>query len=58
MAWLYILLADIFEFAWSFILQWSAPLYRWAPLFVVIICAVLANYLLAEAATLMRSAAR
>jgi quaternary ammonium compound-resistance protein SugE len=49
MAWLYILLADIFEVAWPFILKWSAPLSRWAPLFVVIICAVPANYLLAEA---------
>src|SRR5437660_9779347 len=25
MAWLYILLADIFEVAWPFILKWSAP---------------------------------
>ena len=41
--------SDIFEVAWPFILKWSAPLSRWAPLFVVIICAVPANYLLAEA---------
>jgi quaternary ammonium compound-resistance protein SugE len=49
MAWLYILFADVFEVAWPFILKWTAPLSRWAPLFVVIICAIPANYLLAEA---------
>src|SRR6516164_2033000 len=49
MAWFYVLLADLFEIAWPFVLKWSAPLSRWAPLFVVIICAVPANYLLAEA---------
>src|SRR5207248_11653739 len=49
MAWLYILFADLFEIAWPFVLKWSAPLSRWAPLFVVIICAIPANYLLAEA---------
>ena len=49
MAWFYILFADVFEVAWPFILKWIAPLSRWAPLFVVIICAILANYLLAEA---------
>jgi quaternary ammonium compound-resistance protein SugE len=49
MAWLYILFADLFEIAWPFVLKWSAPLSRWAPLFVVIICAIPANYLFAEA---------
>jgi len=49
MAWLYILFADLFEIAWPFGLKWSAPLSTWAPLFVVIICAIPANYLLAEA---------
>ena len=49
MAWIYVLLADLFEVAWPFVLKWSAPLSRWAPLLVVIICAVPANYLLAEA---------
>src|SRR5438477_12501996 len=48
MAWLYILFADLFEIAWPFVLKQSAPLSRWAPLFVVIICAVPANYLLAS----------
>jgi quaternary ammonium compound-resistance protein SugE len=49
MAWFYIVLADVFEVAWPFILKLTAPLSRWAPLFVVIICAIPANYLLAEA---------
>lgn len=49
MAWLFILSADVFEIAWPFLLKWSAPLSRWAPLLVVLICAVPANYLLAEA---------
>jgi quaternary ammonium compound-resistance protein SugE len=49
MAWFYILLADLFEIAWPFVLKWSAPISRWAPLLVVIICAIPANYLLAEA---------
>jgi quaternary ammonium compound-resistance protein SugE len=49
MAWFYVALADLFEIAWPFVLKWSAPLSRWAPLFVVLICAVPANYLLAEA---------
>lgn len=49
MAWLCILFADIFEIAWPFVLKWSAPLSRWAPFFVVIVCAIPANYLLAEA---------
>ena len=49
MAWRYILFADLFEIAWPFVLKWSAPLSRWAPLVVVFICAVPANFLLAEA---------
>jgi quaternary ammonium compound-resistance protein SugE len=49
MAWLFIILADVFEIAWPFFLKWSAPLSRWAPLFVVVICAIPANYLLAQA---------
>ena len=49
MAWLFILCADVFEIAWPFLLKWSAPLSKWAPLLVVLICAVPANYLLAEA---------
>lgn len=49
MAWVFILCADVFEIAWPFLLKWSAPLSKWAPLLVVLICAVPANYLLAEA---------
>ena len=49
MAWLFILSADVFEIAWPFLLKWAAPISKWAPLLVVLICAVPANYLLAEA---------
>lgn len=49
MAWFYVLFADLFEVAWPFVLKWAAPLSRWAPLLVVIICAIPANFLLAEA---------
>ena len=49
MAWFCILLADLFEVAWPFVLKWSAPLSGWAPLLVVMVCAVPANYLLAGA---------
>jgi quaternary ammonium compound-resistance protein SugE len=49
MAWFFIICADVFEVAWPFLLKWSAPLSRWAPLYVVIICAIPANFLLAEA---------
>jgi quaternary ammonium compound-resistance protein SugE len=49
MAWFFILFADVFEVAWPFVLKWAAPLSRWAPLFVAIIFAVPANFLLAEA---------
>jgi quaternary ammonium compound-resistance protein SugE len=49
MAWLYILCADVFEIAWPFVLKWAAPLSRWAPLLVVLVCAIPANFLLAEA---------
>jgi len=49
MAWFFILFADVFEVAWLFVLRWLAPLSPWAPLFVVIICSVPTNFLLAEA---------
>jgi quaternary ammonium compound-resistance protein SugE len=49
MAWFFILFADLFEIAWPFVLKWAAPLSRWAPLLVVIVFAVPANFLLAEA---------
>jgi quaternary ammonium compound-resistance protein SugE len=49
MAWLFILFADLFEIAWPFVLKWGAPLSRWAPLLVVLVFAIPANFLLAEA---------
>ncbi|MGH7046062.1 MAG: DMT family transporter [Stellaceae bacterium] len=49
MPWLFILFADVFEITWPFLLKWSAPRSRWAPLVVVLVCAIPANYLLAEA---------
>jgi quaternary ammonium compound-resistance protein SugE len=49
MAWFYIIFADLFEVAWPFVLKRSAPISRWAPLFVGVICSVPINYLLAEA---------
>jgi quaternary ammonium compound-resistance protein SugE len=49
MVWFFIFFADVFEIAWPFALKWSAPLSRWAPLFVVVAFAIPANFLLAEA---------
>jgi quaternary ammonium compound-resistance protein SugE len=49
MAWLFILAADLFEIAWPFALKSAAPLSRWSPLFVVVVFAIPANFLLAEA---------
>jgi quaternary ammonium compound-resistance protein SugE len=49
MAWSFILFADLFEIAWPFVLKRAAVLSRWAPLLVVILFAVPANFLLAEA---------
>jgi quaternary ammonium compound-resistance protein SugE len=49
MAWVFILLADVFEIAWPFALKWAAPLSRWAPFGVVLVFAIPANFLLAEA---------
>jgi quaternary ammonium compound-resistance protein SugE len=49
MAWFYIIFADLFEVAWPFVLKRSAPISRWAPLFVGVICSLPINYLLAEA---------
>jgi quaternary ammonium compound-resistance protein SugE len=49
MAWLFLLAADVFEVAWPFALKWAAPLSRWAPLIVVLVFAIPANFLLAQA---------
>jgi quaternary ammonium compound-resistance protein SugE len=35
-AWVYILLADIFEIAWPFVLKWSVGLTRWASVLVAL----------------------
>jgi quaternary ammonium compound-resistance protein SugE len=47
MAWLFILLADVFEVAWPFVLKWSASLSRWSPLLVALF-SIPVMYLLAE----------
>jgi quaternary ammonium compound-resistance protein SugE len=49
MTWLFILAADLFEIAWPFVLKWAAPLSAWAPLLVVLVFAIPANFLLAQA---------
>ena len=49
MSWVFILFADLFEIAWPFVLKRLTPLSRWAPLIVVLIFAIPANFLLAEA---------
>jgi quaternary ammonium compound-resistance protein SugE len=36
MAWLFILLADVFEVAWPFMLKWSAALSKWSPALVAV----------------------
>ena len=48
MAWTYILIADVFEIAWPFVLKWLAGFPRWAPIFGAAL-AVPINYILAEA---------
>jgi quaternary ammonium compound-resistance protein SugE len=32
MAWLFILMADVFKVAWPFALKWSVTFSRWSPL--------------------------
>jgi quaternary ammonium compound-resistance protein SugE len=49
MAWFFVLAADLFEITWPFALKWAAPLSRWAPLLAVVVFAIPANFLLAEA---------
>lgn len=49
MAWIFVLAADLFEIAWPFALKWAAPLSPFAPLLVVLVFAIPANYLLAQA---------
>jgi quaternary ammonium compound-resistance protein SugE len=47
MAWLYILLADVFEIAWPFVLKWSTNWSKWSPLIVAVFCIPI-MFLLAE----------
>lgn len=47
MAWLYILLADVFEVAWPLILKWSVAFSRWSPLIGVVL-SIPIMFLLAE----------
>ena len=48
MAWLFILIADVFEVAWPFALKWSVKFSRWSPLIVAIVTSVPVMFLLAE----------
>jgi quaternary ammonium compound-resistance protein SugE len=47
MAWLCILLADVFEVAWPFMLKWSVAFSRWSPLIGVVL-SIPIMFLLAE----------
>ena len=48
MTWLFILVADVFEVAWPFALNWSVKFSRWSPLFVAIVTSIPVMFLLAE----------
>jgi quaternary ammonium compound-resistance protein SugE len=48
MAWSFILIADVFEIAWPFVLKWLADFPRWAPIFGALL-AIPINFILAEA---------
>jgi quaternary ammonium compound-resistance protein SugE len=47
MGWLYIILADVFEIAWPFVLKWSVAFSRWSPLIGVVL-SIPIMFLLAE----------
>jgi quaternary ammonium compound-resistance protein SugE len=49
MAWLFILMADVFEVAWPFALKWSVKFSSWSPLIVAIVSSIPVMFLLAEA---------
>ena len=49
MAWLYILLADVFDVAWPFVLKWSVAFSRWSALIGVVL-SIPIMFLLAESA--------
>lgn len=48
MAWLLILLADVFEIAWPFVLKWSVAFSKWSPVLVAFFF-IPAMFLLGEA---------
>jgi len=48
MAWTFILIADIFEIAWPFVLKWLTNFPRWSPIFGAVL-AIPINFILAEA---------
>ena len=48
MAWLFILIADVFEMVWPFALKWSVQFSRWSPLAVAIVTSIPMMFLLAE----------
>jgi quaternary ammonium compound-resistance protein SugE len=47
MAWLYIVLADVFEVAWPFVLKWSVTFSKWSPL-ILALFSIPVMFLLAE----------
>jgi quaternary ammonium compound-resistance protein SugE len=49
MAWLYIILADVFEIAWPFALKWSLTYSKWAPALGAVIIALPVFFLIGEA---------
>jgi quaternary ammonium compound-resistance protein SugE len=48
MAWLFILMADLFKVAWPFALKWSVRFSSWSPLIVAIVTSIPVMFLLAE----------
>jgi len=48
MAWLFILIADVFEVTWPFALKWSVKFSGWSPLIVAIATSIPVMFLLAE----------
>ena len=56
MAWVYILLADVFEIAWPFVLKWSVAFSKWAPL-IGVVFSIPVMFLLAESVKLFGESA-
>jgi quaternary ammonium compound-resistance protein SugE len=48
MAWVYILLADVFEVAWPFVLKRSAGLSKWTTVLLAVVFAIPIFFLLGE----------